>query len=172
MVRSFRFRLLWWSTPLGQNSERLRGFRNPFVARHVFGRLVSLPPVRLRLPAQTVDATPSSVLIQKCFPRRSGLFGCPRSKPSQCGVPADLAERAFLALVFNARRVRAECCIDLLRPPRLSGLRDSHAHLRIKATNPTRDATQPSDRLASHVEPVPTRLQAQHLRVSFLRRRT
>ena len=73
---------------------------------------------RLVVPAQAVDATPSSVLILQCFPRRSDLFGRPRSKPSQGGVPADLAERAFLAFVFNARRVRAECCVDPLKPPR------------------------------------------------------
>jgi hypothetical protein len=42
-------------------------------------------------------------LIQRCFPRRSDLFGCPRSKPSQGGVPADLAERAFLGFVFNCK---------------------------------------------------------------------
>jgi hypothetical protein len=69
-----------------------------------------------------------SVLIQQCFSRRSDLCGCPRSKPSQGGVPADLAERAFLAFVFNLRRVRAECCVDPLKPPPLPDKwrRDDH----------------------------------------------
>jgi len=37
--------------------------------------------VRFQLPAQPVDATPSSALIRQCFPGRSNLFGCTRSKP-------------------------------------------------------------------------------------------
>src|SRR5713226_5008976 len=75
------------------------------------------------MPAQMVDATPSNALIRQCFPGRSDLFGCPRSKPSQGSVPADLTLASDLAFVFNASRVRLECCVDPLRPPRLSGLR-------------------------------------------------
>ena len=37
--------------------------------------------VRFQLPDQPVDATPSSALIRQCFPGRSNLFGCTRSKP-------------------------------------------------------------------------------------------
>jgi len=77
------------------------------------------PSARLTLPAQAVDATPSNTLIRQGFPGRSNLFGCPRSKPSQGSVPADLTLASDLAFVFNASRVRLECCIDLLRPPRL-----------------------------------------------------
>jgi len=29
-----------------------------------------------RMPVQTVDATPSNALIQRCFPGRRALFGC------------------------------------------------------------------------------------------------
>src|SRR6266446_3399470 len=75
---------------------------------------------RLTLPAQPVDATPSNALIRQCFPGRSDLFGCPRSKPSQGSVPADLTLASDLAFVFNASRVRLECCVDPLRPPQLS----------------------------------------------------
>src|SRR5713226_1775465 len=71
------------------------------------------------LPAQPVDATPSNQLIRQYFPWRTDLFGCTRSKPSQGSVPADLTWRAILAFVFNARWVRAECCVDPLRPPGL-----------------------------------------------------
>src|SRR6266481_7255821 len=74
---------------------------------------------RLTLPAQSVDATPSNQLIRQYFPWRTDLFGCTRSKPSQGGVPTDLTSRAILGLVFSARWVRAECCVDPLRPPRL-----------------------------------------------------
>src|SRR6267142_1200014 len=74
---------------------------------------------RLRLPAQPVDATPSNALIRQCFPGRSDLFGCPRSKPSQGSVPADLTLASDLAFVFNATWVRLECCVDPLRPPAL-----------------------------------------------------
>src|SRR5229473_5739444 len=77
--------------------------------------------LRLALPAQTVDATPSNQLIRQYFPWRTDLFGCTRSKPSQGSVPADLTWRAILAFVFNARWVRAECCVDPLRSPDLSG---------------------------------------------------
>src|SRR5882672_8517628 len=76
---------------------------------------------RLVVPAQPVDATPSNALIRQCFPGRSDLFGCPRSKPSQGSVPADLTLASDLAFVFNASRVRLECCVDPLRPPNLSG---------------------------------------------------
>jgi hypothetical protein len=76
------------------------------------------PSFRLALPAQPVDATPSNALIRQYFPRRSDLFGCPRSKPSQGSVPADLTLAIDLAFVFNASRVRLECCVDPLRPPR------------------------------------------------------
>ena len=78
--------------------------------------------VRFVLPAQPVDATPSNQLIRQYFPWRTDLFGCTRSKPRQGSVPADLTWRAILAFVFNARWVRAECCVDPLRPPDLSGL--------------------------------------------------
>src|SRR6266404_7811434 len=78
---------------------------------------------RLTLPAQPVDATPSNALIRQCFRGRSDLFGCPRSKPSQGSVPADLTLACDLAFVFNASRVRLECCVDPLRPPDLSGVR-------------------------------------------------
>jgi hypothetical protein len=69
------------------------------------------------MPAQTVDATPSNALIRQCFPGRSNLFGCPRSKPSQGSVPAGLTLASDLAFVFNASRVRLECCVDPLKPP-------------------------------------------------------
>src|SRR6266850_5591034 len=72
------------------------------------------------MPAQPVDATPSNALIRQCFPGRSDLFGCPRSKPSQGSVPADLTLASDLAFVFNASRVRLECCVDPLRPPVLT----------------------------------------------------
>src|SRR5229473_3586795 len=74
------------------------------------------------MPAQPVGATPSNALIRQCFPGRSDLFGCTRSKPSQGSVPADLTLATDLAFVFNASRVRPECCVDPLRPPRLPGI--------------------------------------------------
>jgi hypothetical protein len=74
-----------------------------------------------RLPAQPVDATPSNVLIRQCFPGRTDLFGCTRSKPSQGSVPADLTLASDLTFVFNASRVRPECCVDPLKPPLLIG---------------------------------------------------
>ena len=43
--------------------------------------------------AQPVDATPSNQLIPQYFPWGTDLFGCPRSKPSQGSVPADLTFR-------------------------------------------------------------------------------
>jgi hypothetical protein len=75
------------------------------------------PLYRLGLPAQPVDATPSNALIRQCFPGRSDLLGCTRSKPSQGGVPADLTLESDLAFVFNASRVRSECCVDPLNAP-------------------------------------------------------
>jgi hypothetical protein len=90
-------------------------------------RLTRLPNIDLladscreQVPAQPVDATPSNSLIRQCFPGRSDLFGCTRSKPSQGSVPADLTLASDLAFVFNASQVRPECCVDPLRPPGLS----------------------------------------------------
>src|SRR6267378_636306 len=80
--------------------------------------------------AQPVDATPSNALIRQCFPGRSDLFGCPLSKPSQSSVPADLTLASDLAFVFNASRVRLECCVDPLRPPRIFGLLKSERRIR------------------------------------------
>src|SRR5260370_9591970 len=74
--------------------------------------------VRFAVPAQPVDATPSNALIRQYFPGRSDLFGRPRSKPSQGSVPADLTLASDLAFVFNSSRVRLECCVAPLRPPR------------------------------------------------------
>src|SRR5713226_1210050 len=85
-----------------------------------FDRADIVRDARLTLPAQPVDATPSNALIRQCFPGRSDLFGCARSKPSQGSVPADLTLASDLAFVFNASRVRPECCVDPLRPPDLS----------------------------------------------------
>jgi hypothetical protein len=73
--------------------------------------------MRQIVPAQPVDATPSNALIRPCFPERARLFGCTRSNPSQGSVPADLTLASDLAFVFNASRVRHECCVDPLRPP-------------------------------------------------------
>src|SRR4030095_1947767 len=64
----------------------------------------------------TIQCVESTML-----PGRSDLFGCARSKPSQGSVPADLTLASDLAFVFNASRVRLECCIDLLRPPSFCG---------------------------------------------------
>jgi hypothetical protein len=45
---------------------------------------------RVRLPVQTVDATPSKTLLRQHFPGGMDLFAWSRSKPSQGSVPADL----------------------------------------------------------------------------------
>ena len=85
------------------------------------GRVTSnseaIPLAWFVVPAQPVDATPSNTLIRQCFPGRGDLFGCPRSKPSQGSVPADLTLTNDLTFVFNVSRVQLECCVDLLRPP-------------------------------------------------------
>jgi hypothetical protein len=68
------------------------------------------------VPVQTVDATPFNALIRQSFSGRGDLFGRPRSKPSQGRVLADLTKASDLAFVFNAKRVRLECCVDPLKP--------------------------------------------------------
>jgi hypothetical protein len=40
----------------------------------------------------------------------------------QSSVPADLTLASDLVFVFNASRVRLECCVDPLRSPLLSGI--------------------------------------------------
>jgi hypothetical protein len=71
------------------------------------------------VPVQTVDATPSNTLIRQCFPGRSDLFGCPRSKPSLGSVLVDLTIASDSGLCFQCKWGSPECCIDLLKPPRL-----------------------------------------------------
>src|SRR5580765_4442775 len=73
----------------------------------------------LPLPVQTVDATPPNTLIRQCFPGRSDLFGCPRSKPSQGSVLVDLTMASDSGLCFQCKWGSPECCIDLLKPPGL-----------------------------------------------------
>src|SRR6516225_3036693 len=67
-------------------------------------RLMSIPAIgpitALTWALETVDATPSNALIQRCFPGRRALFGCARSNPSQCSVPADRTLVSDLAFVF------------------------------------------------------------------------
>src|SRR5260370_1309319 len=74
--------------------------------------------VRFAVPAQPVDATPSNALIRQYFPGRSDPLGRTRCNPTQVSVPADLTLASDLAFVFNASRVRLECCVVPLRPPR------------------------------------------------------
>src|SRR5208337_3679030 len=90
----------------------LRVFQRAFSASRFvlkgFDRGVNSRPTYLKsshfsLPAQTVDATPSSALIQQCFPGRADLFGCTRSKPSQCSVPADLTLARGVSLCFHCK---------------------------------------------------------------------
>jgi hypothetical protein len=52
------------------------------------------------------------------LPRENYLFGCTRSKSNQSSVPADLTIASDFSFVFNARWVRAKCCVDPLRPRR------------------------------------------------------
>jgi len=59
-----------------------------------------------------VDATPSNALIRQCFPGEPICLTALGENLARGGVPTDLTQRAFLALVFNARWVLAECCID------------------------------------------------------------
>src|ERR1700756_1273740 len=73
---------------------------------------------------------------------RNDLFGCPRSKPSQGSVPADLTLANDLTFVFNVSRVRLECCVDLLKPPDLSGVgphRESRSHFKTRCIVTTLD---------------------------------
>src|SRR5208282_2588221 len=71
------------------------------------------PFVRFSLPAQTVDATPSSALIQQCFPGRADLFGSTWSKPSQGSVPTYLTLASGISLCFHCKL--GPCCV-LCRP--------------------------------------------------------
>ena len=73
------------------------------------------------MPVQTVDATPSNALIRQCFPGRTDLFDTLGENLASGSVPVDLIRQAFSALVFNARWVLAECCVEPLRPPDQSG---------------------------------------------------
>src|SRR5229473_872301 len=75
--------------------------------------------LRLALPAQTVDATPSNQLIRQYFPWRTDLFGCTRSKPSQGSVPADLTLASKFGPCFQYRLASSQCCVHPLRPPGL-----------------------------------------------------
>jgi hypothetical protein len=73
--------------------------------------------------SSTQGVTPVDATI---LSRKKRSVGCTRSKPSQGSVLIDLTLASDLAFVFNASWVRPECCVDPLRPPRLSGVRQGH----------------------------------------------
>src|SRR6266849_9783474 len=73
------------------------------------------------MPAQPVDATPSSALIRQCFRGRTFCLAVLGQNLARAAFPVDLTLASDLAFVFNASRVRLECCIDPLRPPLLLG---------------------------------------------------
>jgi hypothetical protein len=50
------------------------------------GALIINPSVRITLPVQTVDATPSNQLIRQYFPKRIVLCGKTQSEPKQGSV--------------------------------------------------------------------------------------
>jgi hypothetical protein len=89
-----------------------------------------IPIVAFKLPAQTVDATPSNAQIRRSFLERRDLFDATPSNPSQGSVPAVPVLRSDSAFIFSGIRVRAECCTDPLKPPHKSvsreGIRDRH----------------------------------------------
>jgi hypothetical protein len=94
-------------------------------SKRMTGNAESIPLACLVVPVRSVDATPSNAFIPRCFDGRNDRSSCPRSKPSQRSVSADRTQRSDFVFVFSGNRVRLECCVDPLRPPRLSGVRHS-----------------------------------------------
>ena len=84
-ARSHPGRTFWFSSRTTLRLLRLRG------------------NLRFRLPAQPVDATPSSALIRHCLRGRTIMFGCTRSIPSQSSVPAGLTLASDSGFCFQCQ---------------------------------------------------------------------
>jgi hypothetical protein len=78
------------------------------------------PSCRVSLPAQPVDATPSSPLIWQYFPSRIDLHGGIQSEAIQGFCLFDLMSANKISLLDSCNRTLSKCCIDALRPPRFS----------------------------------------------------
>jgi len=89
----WRVRSLGWKFPLKTNS------RSP--------ALPKVNVVRMTVPPQPVDATPSNALIRHCFPGRSALFGCPRSN-----IKPTLRLKGEGAWCYSAQ-ISIVCCGDV-----------------------------------------------------------
>ena len=103
---------------LGAIQERCRVPTFRLLARGSWGVPVAAVEPRVVLdPGQKVACT-------SYFPPltdgRTGreLLGGTASKPSQGGVSVVQTLASGLPFLFNASRVRAECCVDPLKPPR------------------------------------------------------
>jgi hypothetical protein len=62
--------------------------------------------VRLRLPAQPVDATPSDQLIRQYFPEKTDLSGCAQSDLDRVVFRLNQRSRTTLAVETPASRLR------------------------------------------------------------------
>jgi hypothetical protein len=61
--------------------------------------------VRLRVPAQPVDATPSSALTRRCLRGRTICLVVLDQDPASAAFRLAEPQQAILAFVFNTRRV-------------------------------------------------------------------
>ncbi len=82
------------------------------------------------------------------------LFSCIRSKPGQSSVPANLTLASDFSLGFIANWVRAECCVDPLRPPRLPGPSDHLGLAILSARTKTEDKKRESQHKSTRSDEV------------------
>src|ERR1700691_5781414 len=75
---------------------------------------------RLALPAQPVDATPSSALLRHCLRGRTIMFGRTRSIPSQSSVPAGLILARDSGVCFQCQ---AGSSLVLRRPIEITSIK-------------------------------------------------
>src|SRR5580698_6207926 len=72
------------------------------------------------VPAQPVDATPSSALIRQCFRGRTTCLAVLALDLARVALLLVSPLPAILAFIFNAKWAGALCCVDRLRSPELS----------------------------------------------------
>ena len=76
-------------------------------AQNELDRVSIVRDVRLRVPAQPVDATPSSALIRQCFRGRAICLAVLDQELARAVFRLVWPSLAILAFVFNASWVRA-----------------------------------------------------------------
>ena len=83
--------------------------------------LISIGAEFERATAQPVDATPYNQLLRQYFQSRIDLYGGTQSESKRGFILIELTPANEISLVDSYTKTLSKCCVDPLKPPRLSG---------------------------------------------------